>query len=58
VNTNIYLGGSLESFVTTDQGEILVQIDNPAEKKVFAEGAKVSIGIIPNLVKALPDIDN
>ncbi len=58
VNTNIYLGGSLESFVSTDRGEILVQIDNPAEKKVFAEGEGVSIGIIPNLVKALPDRDD
>ena len=57
VTTNIYLGGSLESFVTTDHGEILVQIDNPAEKKVYAEGEKVSIGIIPNLAKVLPDND-
>ena len=55
VNTNIYLGGSLESFVTTEHGEILVQIDNPAEKKIFPEGDRVSIGIIPNLVKVLPD---
>ncbi len=55
VITNIYLGGSLESYVDTDQGEILVQIDNPAEKRVYAEGEKVSVGIIPSLVKALPD---
>jgi len=32
-----------------------VQIDNPAEKKIFPEGDRVSIGIIPNLVKVLPD---
>jgi len=57
VTTNIYLGGSLESYVATEHGELLVQIDNPAEKKIYPEGEKVSIGIIPNLAKVLPNKD-
>ena len=53
VTANVYLGGSIESFVQTEVGEFLVQIDNPAEKQVFKEGEAVSIGITERLVKTL-----
>ncbi len=55
VTTNIYLGNSLESYVATANGEILVQVDNPAGKKIDSEGEAVSIGIRPELAKALED---
>ena len=53
VNTNIYLGNTLESFIDTEDGEILVQVDNPAGRKINAEGEAVSISIRPELAKAL-----
>lgn len=53
VTTNIYLGNTLESYIDTDIGEILVQVDNPAGKKINAEGEAVSIAIRPELAKAL-----
>ena len=43
VTTNVYLGSSVESFVATEYGEILVQIDDPSSSRVPAEGARVSI---------------
>ncbi len=58
VITNIYLGNSLESYVDTDIGEILVQVDNPAGKVVNAEGEAVSISVRPELAKALTAIKN
>ncbi|HPE68786.1 MAG TPA: ABC transporter ATP-binding protein [Thermotogota bacterium] len=54
VLNNIYLGNSVETYVQTDFGEILVQIDNPAQKKVFPEGSGVSIRVEPGLAKILP----
>ncbi|MFA7620374.1 MAG: ABC transporter ATP-binding protein [Aminobacteriaceae bacterium] len=54
VTTNVYLGHSIESFVSTDMGEILVQVDNPDAHRVFAEGESVSVSFIPELTKALP----
>lgn len=54
VNTNIYLGNTLESYIETPIGEILVQVDNPAGKQIAAEGEAVSIGIRPELAKVLP----
>ena len=43
VRMNVYLGHSLETFVDTVNGEVLIQIDDPASKKTYPEGAKVSI---------------
>ncbi|MCD8352650.1 MAG: ABC transporter ATP-binding protein [Planctomycetaceae bacterium] len=55
VTTNIYLGNTLESYIATEIGEILVQVDNPAGKTIPAEGEGVSIAIRPELSKALVD---
>lgn len=55
VRTNVYLGHSIESFIDTEFGEILVQIDDPAEHTVFAEGDTVSINFASKLVRILPD---
>jgi len=55
VSANVYLGSSVESFAKTDYGEILVQIDDPAEKKVWPEGSRVSIGFNEALVRLLPE---
>ena len=43
VKMNVYLGHSVETFVETKNGEVLIQIDDPASKKIYPEGAKVSI---------------
>jgi iron(III) transport system ATP-binding protein len=53
VRMNVYLGHSIESFVETSHGEILIQIDDPASKKVFPEGAKVSIEFNQNRIRLL-----
>ena len=55
VVTNVYLGNSVESFVKTSYGEILVQIDNPALNRVYSEGSSVGVTIIPTIAKLLPD---
>ncbi len=54
VITNVYLGHSLESYVATDLGEMLVQIDNPGGRRIYAEGEPVSVGFNPDCAKALP----
>ncbi len=54
VTTNVYLGHSIETFVATEMGEILVQVDNPDARRVFGEGETVSVSFIPELTKALP----
>ncbi|HQH79439.1 MAG TPA: ABC transporter ATP-binding protein [Synergistaceae bacterium] len=54
VTTNVYLGNSVESFVRTDRGEVLVQVDNPDARRLYGEGEAVSIGIVPALAKVLP----
>jgi len=43
VKMNVYLGHSIETFVDTPNGEVLIQIDDPASKKIYGEGSKVSI---------------
>lgn len=53
VTTNVYLGSSVESWVKTDRGEVLVQIDNPDVKKVWQEGQPVSLTFDPALAKVL-----
>jgi len=56
VRMNVYLGNSLESFIQTPFGEVLVQIDDPHSKKVYAEGESVSISFSPDRVRLLhPD---
>jgi len=55
VTTNVYLGSSVESYLNTTYGEIQVQIDNPAGKRIFAEGERVSVRWNPALVKVLVD---
>jgi iron(III) transport system ATP-binding protein len=55
VRMNVYLGHSIESFVETAYGELLVQIDDPASKKVYAEGTSVSVGFDPSRVRLLPE---
>ena len=56
VSTNVYLGSSVESFVATEYGEILVQIDDPSEDRVKPEGARVSIAFDEARVRLLPDV--
>ncbi|GMO46077.1 MAG: ABC transporter ATP-binding protein [Termitinemataceae bacterium] len=53
VKMNVYLGNSIESFVETANGEILIQIDDPASKNIFAEGSDVSIGFDEARVRLL-----
>jgi iron(III) transport system ATP-binding protein len=57
VSANVYLGSSVESFVKTDYGEILVQIDDPAGKRIAPEGSKVSVSFDESRVRILPDAD-
>lgn len=54
VRMNVYLGHSVECFVETRYGEILVQIDDPASKRVYPEGAAVSVDFDPPRVRLLP----
>jgi iron(III) transport system ATP-binding protein len=58
VRMNVYLGNSLESFVLTQFGEVLVQIDDPHSKKVFKEGQDVSIDFSPDRVRVLGEDEN
>ena len=57
VTTNVYLGSSVESFVATEYGEILVQIDDPSISRVLAEGSKVSISFDETRVRLLPVVE-
>ncbi len=53
VRMNVYLGNSMEAFINTSFGEVLVQIDDPHAKKVFGEGEDVSIDFTPDRVRLL-----
>jgi iron(III) transport system ATP-binding protein len=53
VRMNVYLGHSIETFVETAHGEVLIQIDDPATKKIFPEGAPVSIDFTRERVRLL-----
>lgn len=55
VTANIYLGNSVETWVKTDLGNVLVQIDNPDVKKIWAEGESVSLSFDSSLTKVLVD---
>ncbi|MEJ5184298.1 MAG: ABC transporter ATP-binding protein [Rectinemataceae bacterium] len=54
VSARVYLGHSVEIYVRTASGEILVQIDDPSGKVVPGEGETVWIGLNEKLVRALP----
>jgi len=53
VKMNVYLGHSIETFVETAHGEVLVQVDDPASKKIYSEGAKVSIELKAERIRLL-----
>ena len=53
VTANIYLGNSVETWVKTDLGSVLVQIDNPDVKKIRDEGETVSLLFDAALTKVL-----
>jgi len=55
VVTNVYLGHSVESYVDTPEGEILVQVDNPMARRIFAEGEAVSVSFVPEYTKVFPE---
>jgi iron(III) transport system ATP-binding protein len=55
VTTNVYLGSSVECFVATDYGELLVQIDDPSERRLKPEGAAVSVSFDAERVRLLPE---
>jgi iron(III) transport system ATP-binding protein len=55
VRMNVYLGHSVECFVETIYGEILVQIDDPASRTVFPEGSPVSVFFESSGVRLLRD---
>lgn len=55
VTASVYLGSSVEIYVKTEHGEILVQIDDPSGKRIPGEGSTVWIGFNEQLVRALPD---
>ncbi|MEN6363955.1 MAG: ABC transporter ATP-binding protein [Rectinema sp.] len=55
VTANVYLGSSVECFIATKYGEILVQIDDPAGKKIAPEGSTVSVSFDERLVRVLPE---
>jgi len=55
VRMNVYLGNSVECFVDTEYGEVLVQIDDPRSKRVFPEGSPVSISFEPERVRLLAE---
>lgn len=55
VSARVYLGSSVEVYVTTEYGEILVQVDDPAEKSIAREGEMVGIGFNENLVRVLAE---
>jgi hypothetical protein len=50
---NVYLGHSIECFVETPHGEVLIQIDDPASKTLFPEGSAVSVDFAPERVRLL-----
>jgi iron(III) transport system ATP-binding protein len=53
VTTNVYLGNSVESWVKSGLGDVLVQFDNPDMKKIWKEGESVSLTFQPELAKVL-----
>ncbi len=58
VKLNVYLGSSIESFIDTPFGEVLVEIDDPYGKKIYSEGNEVSIDFSPDRVRLLPESED
>jgi iron(III) transport system ATP-binding protein len=58
VRLDVYLGSSMECYVDTNLGEILVQVDDPHEKRIFDEGADVSIDFSMDRVRLLDTSTN
>ena len=54
VRMNVYLGHSMECYVETKYGEVLVQIDDPISKRVYPEGGAVSVDFDHDRVRLLP----
>jgi len=54
VSANVYLGSSVECFVATDYGEVLVQVDDPTGKRVPPEGSRVSVALDEARARVLP----
>ncbi len=54
VTARVYLGSSVEIYVKTDTGEILVQVDDPSGKVIPSEGEAVWIGFDEKRVRVLP----
>lgn len=55
VNTNVYLGHSMETYLKDDEGaDILVQIDDPHAHKIYAEGERCAVTISEEAAKVLP----
>jgi len=57
VSANVYLGSSVECFLETEYGEVLVQIDDPTGGRVRPEGSRVSISFDAARVRVLPESD-
>jgi iron(III) transport system ATP-binding protein len=55
VKMNVYLGHSVETFVETSYGEVLIQVDDPTAKKIYPEGAAVAIDFVPERVRLLKE---
>ncbi|MDR0583254.1 MAG: ABC transporter ATP-binding protein [Treponema sp.] len=53
IRLNVYLGHSIETYVETAHGEILIQIDDPASRKIFPEDTKISINFAAGRVRLL-----
>ncbi len=58
VTTNVYLGSSVECFIATDYGEILVQVDDPSQSRLRPEGSAVSISFDEERVRLLPKAED
>ncbi|MDR1862705.1 MAG: ABC transporter ATP-binding protein [Treponema sp.] len=58
VRMNVYLGHSIETYVDTPNGEVLIQVDDPSSKKIFPEGAPVSIDFNPQRIRLLKSEEN
>ena len=56
VKMNVYLGHSIETFVETPSGEVLVQVDDPTSMKIYSEGSKVSIEFNQDRIRLLKSI--
>lgn len=55
VMTNIYLGSCIESWIKTPYGEILAQIDDPANRTVYPEGSKVAVSVKESHARVLAE---